>query len=255
MKRIYIFSPQPQTGKTTVANQIAYELAELGKLVCVFEFNRYTSQTIHINGADYDESKSLTNLYNREKLEDNLIQSKHHEKMFYSSKVISDELNDLFIMNDDAIEYIIQESEKGSFDYIILDLPSNYIEKMLFDGLSSFRNHDILVTLIDENLSTLKLLKDYDNYLQELSFMQPKNNFCIKNKTLGFLDSKLIQEVLSTTSILNANRVIELPYIRNMTLYHNENNLIGTKNAGDKLEKEFVKRVKELVGLIDGSNK
>ena len=40
-----------------------------------------------------------------------------------------------------------------------------------------------------------------------------------------------------------------------MTLYHNENNLIGTKNAGDKLEKEFVKRVKELVGLIDGSNK
>ena len=63
MKKIYVYSPQSKTGKTTIANDIALNLSKK-HLTCLIECNRYTAYSIYLNDKVKEQQKSLTNVYN-----------------------------------------------------------------------------------------------------------------------------------------------------------------------------------------------
>lgn len=249
MKKIYVYSPQSKTGKTTIANDIALNLSKK-HLTCLVECNRYTAYSIYLNDKVKEQQKSLTNVYNNLEVSEQLIQSKHSEKFFFLSKNITDELLDLYNINSEVYYKMMDYLEKH-FEYIIIDLPSNYIEKMLIDSISLITKEDYLVIILDENLQTYKLLKDYDNYFNSILLnVNPKKLFYIKNKSNGFLETKIAENILNSLSLLKSEyKLLEMPYIKEFTLYGNEGKSI-LNSPGTKKEKQYIKMVQEGCNII-----
>lgn len=249
-KKIFIFSPQNQTGKTIIANYLGCEIS--GKfLTAIIELNRYSGYSIYIQDKINEYEKSITNIYNNFDIEDNLIQSRHSKKLFFTSKNLIDELLDLHSINTQSF-YKLDDYINNNFDYEIIDLPSNYIEKMLHDALDILRNEDIFIIVLDDNIQNLQILKHYDNYFYENELKISSNNiFYILNKNV--IDNKeQISKIISSLKVFNTeNELKELPYIKDLNLYINEGRIIS--NPSTKEEKLFINNLNDLALEITGN--
>lgn len=251
MKKIYVYSPQAQTGKTTIANHLGILLSQKA-LTCLVECNRYGSYSIFLNKKIKETQKSLTNIYNNLEIEDQLIQSSHSDTFFFASKNMTDPLLDLYNINSEEYNKLINYLEEH-FEYILIDLPTNYIEKMMIDAIATITNEDYLLIVLDENLQTYKLLKDYDSYFNSILLEISKENiFFLKNKSFGYVSDQAVCQILDSLNLLQSkNALITLPFLKELILYNNEGRAI-LNSPGSRKEKEYVSKLKHLVDLLEG---
>lgn len=250
-KRIYFFSVQNQVGKTTLANYLALQLSKTA-LTSIIELNRYGGYSPYIQDK-IGEKKSITNIYNNESIEDNLVQSSFSEKLFFTSKNLVDELLDLHNINTVSYNKLYRYLDE-KFDFLIIDLPANYIEKMLHDALDNIREDDLFLIVLDDNIQNYQLLKHYDNYFFENDFRISNKNIAYifnKNKLDNNAQAKRVIDSLNTFT--TQNEFINIPYVDSMTLYNNEGKIIN--NSSFKDEKLFLQGVDSIFNFVNNIKK
>lgn len=242
MKKTYVFSPQAQTGKTTIAHYLATELGKKS-LTCVLELNRYASYLIFLTDST-ETKRTLTEALNLDVIENHLVKVKQVEKYMFISKSMTDDLMNLYMINEENLKQVITVLEK-QFDHILIDLPANYIEKFLINTLQFYSPNDPMILVLDENIQTFKLLKDYDHYFEQIgfSFREDRLHY-VKNKENGFMDEETVQMVLKDLKTLRSrNKVHSLPFVKELILYGNEGKNLLTEGSGTRLEKEFIRGI------------
>lgn len=245
-KKIYFFSVQNQVGKTTIANYLALELSKKS-LTSIVELNRYCGYSPYIQDK-IAETKSLTNIYNNENIEDNLVQSSFSEKLFFTSKNLIDELLDLHNINTASYNKLYRYLDE-KFDFSIIDLPANYIEKMLHDALDNLQTEDLFIIVLDDNIQNYQLLKHYDNYFYENNLNIPRENIkYILNKN-KFDNKNQAKKIVDSLNVFKTdNEFISIPYVEDILLYTNEGKII--KNPSSKNEKLFLAAIKNIHDFI-----
>lgn len=233
-KIISFISGLPQSGQTTIANLVGLSVANQGKTVLLIEFSKYTGMSVFLNGSLSNKTSSLKNvLIDPSKAKDNIISSRNHKNLFYICQNIKSSFSDLDSYNANNIDLVLKEV-LGIFDYVFLDLPSDFSDIALNRVHHSTFNHKInnRFIIMNENVLSLKRLNDYDN-----AFIKSNANISEKKKATVIVNksknrySPIFAPFLSDlpyTNVVNLVNVIDVP---EYTYLCNEGKLLNLGNT------------------------
>lgn len=250
-----VTSPIDQSGKTTIANNLAYIYSKKGYVTGVIELNRYIGSSPYINdNVKEEKNKSLKRAmeeYNEQQILSNFLQSKHNEGLFTLSLRIDDKIADLFKFNPKQIEKILKIARKR-FDKVFIEAPMNYLDNGFMGALNI--HPDQVIQILDNNIVSLHKLKLYDMYLKKINI-----NF---NKVITVInkDEELLSEVTLSTlknefELLKYKDIIKIPYLKGLIKASNEGEILADMTPSNKKEKQFIKGLNEIVNKIESSKK
>lgn len=257
-KVVLVFSPNACTGKTTIANNLAYLFANRGYLTSVIELDRYTGTSTYIHDINVEKypDKDLKNAiqaYDINKIKTCFLQSSHCNNLFTLSLTKLNRLDDLYKFPQEQIKKII-DIARDIFDIIILDAPSNYIENGLLTALNIHPNN--IIQILDNNIITLEKMKKYDEFFINTN-ISINNIITVVNKDEGLVDNKALDKLQKSLNIINSVKCYSIPYYPLIIKCVNEGKLITDIFPGNKKEKHIMKTFnsvfKDIVGQeIDG---
>lgn len=247
-----ITSPMGQTGKTTLANNLALRFAQSGYLTAVIELDRYTGASPYLNNtvaATPDRSlKKAMELPDEQGILHSFMHSEQHENLFFLSLRIKDEIHDLHRFSMAQIEKILRIA-RNRFDKVFIDVPMNYLDNGYFAALH-FGPHQTLVVL-DENIIGWHRLKQYDLFLKSIKTSYQRTALVV-NKRSAILPDELMDSLMADLTTLRPERRFELPYLREMITACNEGVLLSDMTAGNKSEKQLLSGIDAIERYILG---
>lgn len=254
-KTTLIFSPNTQTGKTTIANYLGQLFAQKGYLTAVIELDRYCSTTQHIQDG-FSRIKKMEGKGLKEAIEamDSNVklncfsQSPHHENLFTLSLLPNSELDDLYKFPINEITEIIKIA-KSKFDKVFIDAPSNYIETGLIAALNS--QPDQCVLIMDDNYTTWHKLKLYDLFFSKSKIPMPRT-ITIINKFNGLLPTDEILEAYNKDfNVISCEDVHIIPFLKRIIKANNEGVVLADITPSNLKEKKFKKTLTYIVDYIE----
>lgn len=192
MKTISFWSPKPGTGVSTIASAIAFQGVQSGKFTGIIELSRQYSSLPWIMGMPIPEDKSLYNaMLSQEESEimRNFVRYKDKDLYLMALNRLNDAA-DLHDLNVDQVDTLL-ETCKEKFDWLVLDLPSSYLEATSFQAIKY--HSDIVVVVLDNNVTTLAAWKVYEQLFQDTSISLSKFIF-VMNKDIGLIDTIEVKE-------------------------------------------------------------
>lgn len=235
-----VTSPLGQTGKTTLANNLALRFAQAGYLTAVIELDRYTGTSPYLNNtvlASPERSlKRAMDTADEQVILHSFMHSEQHENLFFLSLRIKDEIHDLHRFSMAQIEKILRIA-RNKFDKIFIDAPMNYLDNGYFAALH-FGPHQTLVVL-DENIIGWHRLKQYDLFLKSIKTGYQRTALVV-NKRMAILPDTLMNSLAADFTMIRPEQRFELPFLREMIQAGNDGILLSDMTAGNKAEKQFV---------------
>lgn len=248
-KLTVVWSPNSRVGKTTITNNLALTFAKKEYLTCVIDLNRYigTAYYLNVNEKTKVRDKNIAKAIvenERDKIRKNFIQSKHNQNLFTLSLTVDNKLEDLYRYTAEQIENIIKVSIQ-TFDKVIIDLPSDYIEHSLFASLKM--NPNQMIVILDNDYITMQKLKLYDDFFTRTKVQIPDSDdiLYIYNK-VDDIDENLQQQVNNSLELFKINNPYRISYISRIIQCNNNGELIIKTKATSKKEK-IMKKVYESI--------
>lgn len=226
MKKIIIWSPNSGTGKTTIANYLGLEIANNNNLVAIIELDRYSAMSPFIQGNNNVKQKNIVKALSansNEEILDCLIQSNHNKNLFTLSLTYENEIESLYKVNQNKIEEIV-DIVSCNFDYVIIDIPSGYLDDIMICALNLKNN--ILVNVVDNNMDTWNKLIMYDKFLDKIGISLPKYQLMIMNKNEEFLDNRLIENILKELAQFKAEEIVDINYYKEIINANNNGEIL-----------------------------
>lgn len=253
-KLTIVTSPIEQSGKTTIANNLAYLFAKQGYVTCVIELNRYIGTSPYLNAIeDKDMDKSLKTAMNESdetQIVRNFIQSSHSEMLFTLSLRLDNQISDLYKYDKDQIEKIIKIAV-NKFDKVFLDTPMNYLENGFIASMNSVPEQTILV--MDNNIVNWHKLKLYDLFFKQIKYNFP-NISCIMNKDSELIPDKFVKEIKSKLQVLKIKDTYSIPFMPYIIKSNNEGVLFSDLTPSNKLEKKVNQTFSTIYKNIESNN-
>lgn len=250
-KIITMHSPTSKTGQTTLANLLGTSLANKDRFVLLIEMSNCTGYTVILNKSmDRVFSSLKTALINPNRTSNNLLKSIHNPNFYYLANSYENTMSELADVNIVNIDKIVKEVS-NTFDYIIIDLPSDPYSQAtthLLEKSSITINHHIEV--IDENVMSVKLLNETANIFYGNSYDQSKKllTTLVVNKSLGRY-SKMFEGHLKNIPFFEIENIIDVPLISEYTYLCNEGKLLNLGKSSEA--KELVSSIKVLTKVIE----
>lgn len=250
-KIITMHSPTSKTGQTTLANLLGTSLANKDRFVLLIEMSNCTGYTVILNKSmDRVFSSLKTALINPNRTSNNLLKSIHNPNFYYLANSYENTMSELADVNIVNIDKIVKEVS-NTFDYIIIDLPSDSYSQAtthLLEKSSITINHHIEV--IDENVMSVKLLNETANIFYGNSYDQSKKllTTLVVNKSLGRY-SKMFEGHLKNIPFFEIENIIDVPLISEYTYLCNEGKLLNLGKSSEA--KELVSSIKVLTKVIE----
>lgn len=250
-KIITMHSPTSKTGQTTLANLLGTSLANKDRFVLLIEMSNCTGYTVILNKSmDRVFSSLKTALINPNRTSNNLLKSIHNPNFYYLANSYENTMSELADVNIVNIDKIVKEVS-NTFDYIIIDLPSDPYSQAtthLLEKSSITINHHIEV--IDENVMSVKLLNETANIFYGNSYDQSKKllTTLVVNKSLGRY-SKMFEGHLKNIPFFEIENIIDVPLISEYTYLCNEGKLLNLGKSSEA--KELVFSIKVLTKVIE----
>ncbi|MCK9471281.1 MAG: hypothetical protein M0Q88_05970 [Bacilli bacterium] len=248
-----VTSPIEQSGKTTIANNLAYLFTKKGYVTCVIELNRYIGTSPYLNdNIDKDKDKSLKTAIegNDETLIlRNFIQSSHNEALFTLSLRISNDLSDLYKYNKEQLEKIVKIAV-NKFDKVFIDVPMNYLDNGFIASINSSPEQTILI--MDNNIVNWHKLKLYDLFFKQIKYSFPKVT-CIINKDEDMITDSFIKEIVSSFEMIKINNFYKMPFMKYIIKANNEGILFSDLIPSNKKERTLSKTFDSIIEDIEGS--
>lgn len=248
-----ITSPVHNSGKTTIANNLAYLFAKRGYVTCVIEFNRQVGTSPYLNDVtDVNIEKSLKTAIeasDEKAVVNSFIQSKHNECLFTLSLRQNNQVTELYKFGQEQIEKIIKIA-RSNFDKVFIDAPMDYLDNSTHAALNSYPDQIYLV--MDDNIASWHRLKLYDLFFQQIDV---KNKFtrmsCIINKSFGLIPSNFIDTLRKDFKVLNFKETYEIPFITEIIKANNEGQLLADIVPSNKKEKKLHKTFNDISKAIE----
>lgn len=250
-KIITMHSPTSKTGQTTLANLLGTSLANKDRFVLLIEMSNCTGYTVILNKSmDRVFSSLKTALINPNRTSNNLLKSIHNPNFYYLANSYENTMSELADVSIVNIDKIVKEVS-NTFDYIIIDLPSDPYSQAtthLLEKSSITINHHIEV--IDENVMSVKLLNETANIFYGNSYDQSKKllTTLVVNKSLGRY-SKMFEGHLKNIPFFEIENIIDVPLISEYTYLCNEGKLLNLGKSSEA--KELVSSIKVLTKVIE----
>ena len=263
-KIITMHNPIPKTGQTTVANLLGMSLAEKEKFVLLIEMSECTGYSVILNKSIdrvFSSLKSALLLPN--KTQNNILKSIYNPNFYFLANNYENTIKDLKDINITSIDKVVKQVS-NTFDYIIIDLPSNPYDEstkyLLSKSMLAINHH---IEVIDENVMSVKLLNECGNIFSEI---QRDNNIKINttlvvNKSMGRY-SKLYEGHLRNIPFYNILNIVNIPYIQEYTYVCNEGNMLSIGKTAESRElkssiqllKKIIQKNADSVGMITTRN-
>lgn len=235
-----VTSPLGQTGKTSLANNLALRFAQAGYLTAVVELDRYTGASPYMNNtvmASPERSlKKAMETSDEQAIIHCFMHSENHENLFFLSLRVKDEIHDLHRFSMAQIEKILRIA-RNKFDKVFIDVPMNYLDNGYFAALH-FGPHQTLVVM-DENVIGWHRLKQYDLFLKSIKTGYQRTALVV-NKRLEILPESFMNSVSADLAMIRPEQRFELPFLREMIESGNTGVLLGDMSAANKLEKQYM---------------
>lgn len=235
-----ITSPMGQTGKTTLANNLALRFAQQGYLTAVIELDRYTGTSPYLNntiaGSPERSLKNAMETSDEQGIIHCFMHSEQHENLFFMSLRVKDEIHDLHRFSMAQIEKILRIA-RNKFDKIFIDVPMNYLDNGFFAALH-FGPHQTLVVL-DENIVGWHRLKQYDVFLKSIKTGYQRTALVV-NKRMDILPANFMKDFVADLTMIKPEQHFELPFMRDVIKGGNEGVLLGDMTPGNKQEKQYI---------------
>lgn len=236
-----VTSPISNSGKTTIANNLAYMFAKKGYVTCVIEFNRQVGTSPYLNDVtDTNVEKSLKTAIeasDEKAIVNSFIQSKHNECLFTLSLRQNNQVTDLYKFGQEQIEKIIKIA-RNNFDKVFIDVPMDYLDNSTHASINSYPDQIYLV--MDDNIVSWHKLKLYDLFFQQIDV---KNKLirinCIINKSFGLIPNQFIDMLKKDFKVLSFSELYEIPFIAEMIKANNEGQLLADIVPSNKKEKKL----------------
>lgn len=236
-KIISFHSPLSQTGQTSIVNLVGCYLAKQDNYVAILELSKYTGMSVFLNKKLGNLKNDLkTCLIDPTKVRNNLVESVHSNKLFFLSQNSKSTASDLTSYNSKNIDLIVEQL-MGSFDYVLIDLPSEITDVAAVRVLgSNFKfKIDHRVITITENVLALKKLNDYDNMISRSVSNRDKR----EKTTLVVNKSKVryspaFEPYLTGLPYTEIVNLVNVPYVEEFPYLANEGNIFSlgrTKEA------------------------
>lgn len=255
-----ITSPLGQTGKTSLANNLALRFAQAGYLTAVIELDRYTGTSPYLNNTVMNTPERSLKKAMETSDEHAILQcfmhSEHHENLFFLSLRVKDEIHDLHRFSMAQIEKILRIS-RNRFDKIFIDVPMNYLDNGYFAALH-FSPHQTLIVM-DENVVGWHRLKQYDQFLKSIKTGYQRTALVI-NKQMEILPEAFINGISADLEIIRPEERFALPFLREMITAGNRGILLGDMSPASKTEDGYMTGLKSIErfilkeSLLDDSN-
>ncbi len=245
-----ITSPLGQTGKTSLANNLALRFAQGGYLTAVIELDRYTGTSPYLNNtvtASPERSlKKAMETSDEQAIINCFMHSEQHENLFFLSLRIKDEIHDLHRFSMGQIEKILRIA-RNKFDKVFIDAPMNYLDNGYFAALH-FAPHQTLVVL-DENIIGWHRLKQYDLFLKSIKTGYQRTALVV-NKRMEILPESFMKGMAADLTMIRPEQRFELPFLREVIQSGNEGILLGDMNPTNKAEKQFLMGLEAIEAFI-----
>lgn len=236
-KIISFHSPLSQTGQTSIVNLVGCYLARQDNYVVILELSKYTGMSVFLNKKLGNLKNDLkTCLIDPTKVKNNLVESVHNSKLFFLSQNSKSTASDLISYNSKNIDLIVEQLI-GSFDYILIDLPSEITDVASVRVLgSNFKfKIDHRVTVITENILALKKLNDYDNMIsRSVSNREKREKTTLVVNKSKVRYSPAFEPYLSGMPFTEIVNLVNVPYVEEFPYLANEGNIFSlgrTKEA------------------------
>ena len=230
-KLLVVHSPLAQSGKTTIANLLALELAEKDNLVLVIEINPVTGYSIFLNKRVGEMKRNLKKvLVNPMLLNDNIQKSYHNSNAFFISQNLHDSILDMETYNPENIDKIVTLA-KRNFDYIIIDLQSRLLDLATIRVLGANFTHEIdhHITVIDENILSYKVFNDTNELLSQQVTGKRKTTLVINKSHTMY--SSFVTPFLKTLPQSDILNVVDVPEVTEFKFVANEGNIYNLGNT------------------------
>lgn len=235
-----ITSPIGQTGKTSLANNLALRFAQAGYLTAVVELDRYTGTSPYLNNTVMTSPerslKKAMETSDEQAIIHCFMHSENHENLFFLSLRIKDEIHDLHRFSMAQIEKILRIA-RNKFDKIFIDVPMNYLDNGYFAALH-FGPHQTLV-VVDENILGWHRLKQYDLFLKSIKTGYQRTALVV-NKRMEILPESFMNSLAADLTIIRPEQRFELPFLREMIEACNGGVLLGDMSPASKIEKQYM---------------
>ncbi len=245
-----ITSPMWQTGKTSLANNLALRFAQGGYLTAVIELDRYTGTSPYLNNTVLSTPerslKKAMETSDEQAIIHCFMHSEHHENLFFLSLRVKDEIHDLHRFSMSQIEKILRIS-RNRFDKIFIDVPMNYLDNGYFAALH-FSPHQTLLVL-DENVIGWHRLKQYDQFLKSIKTGYQRTALVV-NKRMEILPEAFMSGVTADLDMIRPEQRFELPFLREMIESGNRGILLGDMSPANKAEQQFITELKAIEKFI-----
>ena len=245
-----VTSPSGQTGKSTVAANLALRFAQMGYLTAVVELDRYTgtSPFLH-NCTEIHGTKGLQAAM--ETTEDteiisNFVQSKQHESLFYLSMHLRNEIHDLHRFNMSQLDLILRVA-RNKFDKLFIDAPMNYLDNGFFSALHIKPDQTIMV--MDENMVTWHRLRQYDLFLKSIKAGY-RRTAAVVNQYQELLPPNFATEACEALEMIRIHECCQMPFMKSVVRAGNEGVLLGDTVPSGKKEREYVRALDQMVAFI-----
>lgn len=221
----------PQSGKTTLAVNLAYAISRGDKTVCLISPKTYSELSVLLGVKITEEHSLRTALQGRESIRQNVF--KVDDLFFVLTAPVTGDILDDNYTNEQAKSLL--EQARITFDFVIVDCPS---EPHNLLAAWAMNKADSVVLAFGGRLACVMWHRANERALQ-----------AIQNKTV-YVTSAVISDFdyEGMYKVLKCIPDIKIPYISEAPLLHNERRLL-VEFPGKK-GKAYLKAIMELYGVI-----
>jgi MinD-like ATPase involved in chromosome partitioning or flagellar assembly len=243
-RTILVWGPKEGVGRTTVAARLGCDLTAGRNVVGVMDLNRYSSSLpLVLNNEDGGGLREAYASIGGESIGSFFSKAcvEGVKGLFFLSLGRNDMIDGLYRFSEDVILRIIERCVP-LFDYLVVIVPSNYIETG-FVASMKVDTQDMIVVL-DEDVSTWHRYRSYGQFFQRLGICHERR-LLVVNKSNGIIE----WDGLPGTGFPADGGVVTIPFNLNIKV---AKNMVGVYRNGLALSR-LEKRTAEAFGAICSS--